>query len=119
MILMYLFYSILRTAIAFPFNGIVSIIFPERTCDDLYLIRNHESRIKAETELAYQCCSLLVFKVIHELLGSAEGNLCYIFLHFISSHPYTFVTDCKSLFFLISRNGDCGITGFTFEVTCQ
>ena len=71
----------LGRARAAPMHGLRPLA--ERTGDDLDLVRHHEGRIESQAEMADD---RLVLVLLHELLGSREGNLVDVAVHLLGRH---------------------------------
>lgn len=91
--------DVLGIALATPLYGFRT--FLPRSGDDLHLRRNHERRIKSQSEMADDGIHV-IFVFFQEFIGSGKGDLVDVFFHLFTGHADPVVRYGEGLFFLFS-----------------
>jgi len=77
-----------------------------RTGHDLHLVRDHERRVEAQSEVADD---RLVLVFGHELLGPREGDLVDVAVHLLGRHAHAAVRHGQRLPLLVRRDANCEV----------
>ena len=97
--------DVLGIALATPLYGFRT--FLPRSGDDLHLRRNHERRIKSQSEMADDGIHV-IFVFFQEFIGSGKGDLVDVFFHLFTGHADPVVRYGEGLFLLVQHDPDLG-----------